>query len=220
MTDKKIIRNPFPWIGKVFKYEMKHTVRILLPVLIAILAIAVILGLCVPVTSDGHLDLHFSFNIDGNENLADMLNGVDGLENKYLWFDFKNLSPQNKDVTFAMINKIVEENNLKKENIIIESKDATSLNIFAKAGYYTSLDLDCYSWKDINTMPNSLKENIKLLEQSNIDFVSSDLKFIDIVKYCFPNMPHLFWLDIGVRLSPEQNNRVFENDKNAYIVLN
>ena len=68
MTDKKIIRNPFPWIGKVFKYEMKHTVRILLPVLIAILAIAVILGLCVPVTSDGHLDLHFSFNIDGNEN--------------------------------------------------------------------------------------------------------------------------------------------------------
>ena len=164
-----------------------------------------------------NMDRH---NIDGNENLADMLNGVDGLENKYLWFDFKNLSPQNKDVTFAMINKIVEENNLKKENIIIESKDATSLNIFAKAGYYTSLDLDCYSWKDINTMPNSLKENIKLLEQSNIDFVSSDLKFIDIVKYCFPNMPHLFWLDIGVRLSPEQNNRVFENDKNAYIVLN
>lgn len=68
MTDKKALRNPFPWIGKVFKYEMKHTVRILLPVLIAILAIAVILGLCVPVTSDGHLDLHFSFNIDGNEN--------------------------------------------------------------------------------------------------------------------------------------------------------
>ncbi len=76
MENTKSIRNPFPWIGKVFKYEMKHSVRILLPVLIAILAIALIFGLFVPLTSDGHLDLNFSFNVNGNENVMDGLAGL------------------------------------------------------------------------------------------------------------------------------------------------
>ena len=43
IKDKKTnskIRNPFPWIGKVFKYEMKHSMRILLPVYAAVIAIA------------------------------------------------------------------------------------------------------------------------------------------------------------------------------------
>lgn len=159
-------------------------------------------------------------NIDDSENLADMLNKLNGLETKYLWLDFKNLSPANKNVTLEMINKIVKENKLKKEHIIIESKDATSLNIFSKAGYYTCLDLDCYSWKDISKMPNSLKENIKYLEQSSIDFVSSDLHFFDIVKYCFPNMPHLFWFTDNKKRSKYETNCIFENDKNLYVILN
>ncbi len=75
MTDKKIIRNPFPWIGKVFKYEMKHSVRILLPVLVAILAIALIAGLCIPRTSDGYMDMNFTFNVNGSENVMDGLAG-------------------------------------------------------------------------------------------------------------------------------------------------
>ena len=67
MENKKTIRNPFPWIGKVFKYEMKHSVRTLMPVNIAILAIALIAGLFVPVSSDGKLHFNFSFNMNGNE---------------------------------------------------------------------------------------------------------------------------------------------------------
>lgn len=75
MENTKTIRNPFPWIGKVFKYEMKHSVRILLPVYIAIVAIALITGLIVPMSSDGGLDFNFSYNIDGNENV---MNGLAG----------------------------------------------------------------------------------------------------------------------------------------------
>ena len=51
MENTKTIRNPFPWIGKVFKYEMKHSSRILMPVYIAIVAIALITGLFVPLES-------------------------------------------------------------------------------------------------------------------------------------------------------------------------
>ena len=68
MENKKTVRNPFPWIGKVFKYEMKHLVRILIPVNIAILAIALIAGLLIPRSEDGSLDYSFSFNANGNEN--------------------------------------------------------------------------------------------------------------------------------------------------------
>ena len=75
MENKKTIRNPFPWIGKVFKYEMKHSVRILLPVYIAIIAIALITGLFIPLNNDGNLDFNFSYNIDGNENV---MNGLAG----------------------------------------------------------------------------------------------------------------------------------------------
>ena len=68
MENKNSVRNPFPWIGKVFKYEMKHLVRILMPVNIAILAIALIAGLFIPKSADGDLDFSFSFNVNGNEN--------------------------------------------------------------------------------------------------------------------------------------------------------
>lgn len=68
MENKKTIRNPFPWIGKVFKYEMKHLVRILMPVNISILAIALIAGLLIPRSADGSLDFSFSFSVNGNEN--------------------------------------------------------------------------------------------------------------------------------------------------------
>jgi len=75
MENTKTIRNPFPWIGKVFKYEMKHSSRILLPVYIAIVAIALITGLFIPLESDGNLNFNFSYNFDGNENVMTGLAG-------------------------------------------------------------------------------------------------------------------------------------------------
>ena len=175
------------------------------------------------------MDINFSdsgnyFNVDryntyGNESLTNILRNIDGLETKYLWLDFKNLSEKNKNVTVHLLNKIVEENNLKKENIIIESKDAASLGVFAKAGYYTSLDLNLYNCNNIDDMPRLMKENIKKLEQSSVDFVSSDSTNFDIVDYIFPNMPHLFWLDGDKEAKKKQIKNIFENDKNVYILL-
>ena len=75
MEKTKTIRNPFPWIGKVFKYEMKHLVRILLPVNIAIIAIAFISGLMVPVSTDGDLNFHFTYRIGESENVMNGLSG-------------------------------------------------------------------------------------------------------------------------------------------------
>ena len=40
MKNEKSFRNPFPWIWKVYKYEMKSSARILLPVYITTIAVA------------------------------------------------------------------------------------------------------------------------------------------------------------------------------------
>ena len=42
MEKTKSVRNPFPWIWKVFKYEMKNSVRILLPLYVTTVLVALI----------------------------------------------------------------------------------------------------------------------------------------------------------------------------------
>ena len=80
MENKKSMRDPFPWIGKVFKYEMKHSVRILLPIYIAIVAIAFITGLFIPINSEGHI--HLSLKIDGSDSV---MNGIAGFFFMIYW---------------------------------------------------------------------------------------------------------------------------------------
>ncbi len=157
--------------------------------------------------------------IDGNENLADMLKNIVGLDQKYLWFDFKNLSDRNKKSSLDTLNKIAEENGLKKEKIIVESKDPISLDVFSKEGYYTSFDLDCYKWRNVKDAYNVLMNNIDMLNRSRVDFVSSDAKYFDIVKYCFPNMPHLFWIDEATMKPKMSAGYIFRNDNNTYVVI-
>ena len=60
MKNKKF-RNPFPAIGKVFKYEMISTGRIILPVYAVLLALSLIIGLFV---------MDSSFDFDGNGALG------------------------------------------------------------------------------------------------------------------------------------------------------
>ena len=68
------IRNPFPWIGKVFKYEMKHSMRILLPVYAAVIAIALLAGILTASKSA----LNGAENQNNNFNFTYTLNGING----------------------------------------------------------------------------------------------------------------------------------------------
>ena len=68
------IRNPFPWIGKVFKYEMKHSMRILLPVYAAVIAIALLAG----ILTAGKSALSGAENQNNNFNFTYTLNGING----------------------------------------------------------------------------------------------------------------------------------------------
>ena len=161
-------------------------------------------------------------NIDGDENLADMLKNIKGLEQKYLWLDFKNLEQSNKEEALINLNKIVKDNKLLREHIIVESQNPAALDIFEKAGYYTSFYLNCYSsdWKQSNKFPGLLSEYIKELNDSIVDFVSCDAHYFDIVKYYFPKVAHLFWVTDGPKNQKNKTDHIFETDKNTYVILN
>lgn len=156
----------------------------------------------------------------GNEDLFDMLKNIDGLKDKYLWLDFKNLSERNKNIALNTLNKIVENNNLIKEHIIVENSNPKALNVFKQAGYYTSFYLNCYNYDDIDKLPKVLLNDIKKLEESNVDFVSSDAKYFDIVEYCFPNIAHLFWVMDKGNTTKTDTDYILKKDNNTYVVLN
>ena len=59
MEKTKSVRNPFPWIWKVFKYEMKNSARILLPIYVTTIFVALI---CRMVFLDGFEGLDSAFD--------------------------------------------------------------------------------------------------------------------------------------------------------------
>ncbi len=64
MEKTKSVRNPFPWILKVFKYEMKNTARILLPIYVTTVFVALICRM---------------FFLDGFEGLDSAFDSISGI---------------------------------------------------------------------------------------------------------------------------------------------
>ena len=76
MENKKSIRNPFPKIAKVFKYEMKHSVRILLPVYAGLVVIALLTGLLfTTLPENDSFSFSFTTNINGVEGALEQASG-------------------------------------------------------------------------------------------------------------------------------------------------
>ena len=79
---------------------------------------------------------------------------------------------------------------------------------------------DCLRMKRYTISLIRINKDIKKVERSFVDFVSSDSMHFDIVKYCFPNMPHLFWVAGDEKTKKQIDNHIFKNDKNVYVILN
>ena len=75
-------------------------------------------------------------------------------------------------------------------------------------------------WRQSNKFPGLLSEYIKELDDTNVDFVSCDAYYFDIVKYYFPNVAHLFWVTDGPNNQKNKTDHIFETDKNTYVILN
>lgn len=69
MENKKSIRNPFPKILKVFKYEMMHSARILLPIYVVTLVLALVSGM-LAYDNQGTFFDNFSITIPGDNTIT------------------------------------------------------------------------------------------------------------------------------------------------------
>ncbi len=100
-----------------------------------------------------------------------------------LWLDFKNLRYQNRDDVFKRVEFLVEKFSLKRDRIIVESKDIRSLEPFTDAGYKTSYYLPERFLRSVRE-----KENIsdlssgqrKRIERINDEVVSSGVYAVSV----------------------------------------
>lgn len=100
-TKKSKIRNPFPAIGKVFKYEFISTARIFIPVYGALLLLALIIGLLLPVGFEEFFD-RAKEELSSNPLEANILINV---VKSILMFLFQGLSTAATIITFVLLNK-------------------------------------------------------------------------------------------------------------------
>jgi len=99
-TPKKTkIRNPFPAIGKVFKYEFISTARIFLPVYGALLILALIIGLTLPLGLQELFDIAKKETTDIEPNL--LFQAIQSI----LLFLFQGLSTAATIITYVFLIK-------------------------------------------------------------------------------------------------------------------
>lgn len=68
-----------------------------------------------------------------------------------LWLDFKNLSERNSTAALNDLTKLLNDYQLSKENIWIESSTYQALSIFKNAGYKTSYYFPYYEFSKMST---------------------------------------------------------------------
>lgn len=97
-------------------------------------------------------------------NLKDIL--ITLKDNKKIWIDYKNLDSHNSLPSLLVMNKILKETNLEKNQLIIESSNYNELRNFKKDGYYTSYYVP-YLKLDKMTDIEKETEKKKLIEIKN-----------------------------------------------------
>jgi hypothetical protein len=138
-----------------------------------------------------------------------------------IWFDLKNLNPQNKTASLAEINRLKNKYKL-SDRLIIQSSDAASLRSFCDSGFFTSYSVPFFN-------PYRIKEEklVRCLRKITNDLslypassVSGYYFQYPVLKKFFPNYPILTWSDnSSVSLVAFLFNRHLLHDDMVKVVL-
>ncbi len=120
----------------------------------------------------------------------DFLSEVKNLKSKRIWFDLKNLNNDNKYAIFKKLRSIQKKFKLDKNQLILESGNFNSLNIFSEY-FYTSYYL---AYSNLNNLPETEQiekaklflKNIKNNKTNAISFPIYNYNFVK--KYIEPNI--------------------------------
>lgn len=153
---------------------------------------------------------------DADETLADLWQNRPDINQKYFWLDFKNMTPQTAQDAVAELNRLTNIYALPRHHIVVEGKDGVTLTQMAQNGYWTSLYLSCYRWRNPVDRKVNIQRDYAILAASHIHFVSADADYFQDVMVAFPDYPKLFW---NMAAQPERLNEVMMKHSDEIAVI-
>lgn len=115
-------------------------------------------------------------------------------KNLKIWIDFKNLDSNNVLNSVNKLDSIIDQVNISKNYIIVESQQPQNLKEFSRKGYKTSYYLPGNLHRlAIDSLENtvvSIKDN---LESEYLNFISFPIEDYETVKKYFSNENLLIW---------------------------
>ena len=137
------------------------------------------------------------------------------------WLDLKNLSLSNSKNSASRLDSIVQDFNLDRKKIIIESPVPELLMPFQKLGYPTSFYLpgNLNKTKEENLINKMTSLNVEI-GKNRTDYLSFPLTDYNTVKNYFPHSKKLLW-HVGDINGYETRKKIWEClfDENVEVVL-
>ncbi len=174
------------------------------------------------------IDVHFLLNPnpyfdvghDGADssiglNLADMFSRVQKQNMEHLtgdkiqlWIDFKNLSEENKQAALLELQRLCLTYEISPSNLIIESRNYKSLDIFKQSGFFTSYYVPYYKTEYLESHAQAIRDEINtIIESGNVSALSFPLNLYDfIVDSRFGYYENEKWRDMPLLTWNEEAN--------------
>ena len=153
------------------------------------------------------------------ENYFDNINNCHG---RYFWLDFKNLNEENLVLALEYLLKLTKKHNIDIKNVIVESMSPDILSNFTTAGFSTSFYLPIWDFNPYTSTETEITEYAKLidslLQNSNVNYLSSDFLSYHFIKKYFPDSHFLLWHLKESRLTPYVRKKLTK-DKNVKVIL-
>lgn len=121
-------------------------------------------------------------------NLKNVLSSLKGNKQKKIWIDYKNLNKENVDLSILEMNSILENLDLDKNQLVIESGNYILLKNFKENGYYTSYYVPYLNLNKMNDIEKEAEKK-RLLKIKNTGNINA---------FSFPGYLYLFIKEINV----------------------
>lgn len=176
------------------------------------------------------IDVHYidsihTFIIKHNENensnltLDQWCTALDNISNLGIWFDFKNLTTNNREASLQSLMAIREKHHLKGK-LVVESSNFNELTSFNEAGFLTSFYIPYFNPTIVDSLHYQLfREKTQAAIDNHITYISGyDFQY-EFMKQEFPDQPKLVWtINLDKRYQAKWKKEM-THEKNVEIIL-
>lgn len=171
------------------------------------------------------LNLADMFSLVQKQNMEHLMGGGDIIK---LWIDFKNLSEENKHLALTQMQHLCLTYGISPSNLIIESHNYKSLDVFKQQGFFTSYYVPYYEPKHLKSQAQTIRDEINTIIQSgNVSALSFPFYLYDFIidshfKYYHDNewidVPLLTWNE-GANWKENMQTKAFFNPQIKAILV-